>query len=179
MQDKDADIIHVSWCLPPKGWIKLNVDGAFTKNGVAGCGGILRGEKGEWLRGFSLKVGEISPIATEFRAIIEGLKVCWLHGFTNVVVESDASEVIMAINSKQVLHKCRHLHWELQELLTQEWDVKLAHVFREANKCADMMASVSLRQTQNRMDWIGPPISLMGQLDADRNGLTSPRRILD
>lgn len=87
LQDKDADIIHVSWCLPPKGWIKLNVDGAFTKNGVAGCGGILRGEKGEWLRGFSLKVGEQSPIATEFRAIIEGLKVCWLHGFTNQMPE--------------------------------------------------------------------------------------------
>ena len=66
-----------------------------------------------------------------------------------------------------------------QEILTQAWDVKIAHVFREPNKCADMMASVSLRQTKARMDWIGPPQAMMGQLDADKNGLTSPRRILD
>lgn len=158
--------------------MKLNVDGQFTRQGLAGCCGLLRGEDGQWLRGFSVKLNKTSPVALEFRAVIEGLKMCWLLGIKSVVVESDARTVIMAINTKQTIIKCRHLLRELQELLTHDWEIKFEHVYREANRCADTMASFSMKQAQERMDWIGPPQSVVNLLETDRNGQGCPRRIL-
>ncbi|KAL4346109.1 hypothetical protein AHAS_Ahas11G0345500 [Arachis hypogaea] len=45
---------RVGWKPPPKGWLKLNVDGALVGNaGKAGCGGLLRDENGKWVAGFT------------------------------------------------------------------------------------------------------------------------------
>ena len=38
---------------PPGGWVILNIAGAAKGNpGLAGMGGLLRGDKGEWRGGF-------------------------------------------------------------------------------------------------------------------------------
>ena len=52
---------------------KPNVDARFLDEGVVGCGGVLRGSEGEWLHGLSVKVQEVTVMAAEFKAIIEGL----------------------------------------------------------------------------------------------------------
>lgn len=35
-------IVQVDWKPPNDGWVSLNIDGA-CKNGVIGCGGLIRG----------------------------------------------------------------------------------------------------------------------------------------
>lgn len=59
----------------------------FTREEIAGCGGILRGERGEWQRDFSRKIKEQSATAAEYRAIIEGLKFCWTLGIKKLIVD--------------------------------------------------------------------------------------------
>ena len=42
------------WEKPPREWAKLNMDGAsFGNPGLAGCGGVLLDEHGNWITGFS------------------------------------------------------------------------------------------------------------------------------
>lgn len=44
---------RVRWVPPPPGWVKINSDGASRGNpSPSGCGGLIRDERGKWLRGF-------------------------------------------------------------------------------------------------------------------------------
>ncbi|KAI9080706.1 hypothetical protein K1719_037372 [Acacia pycnantha] len=51
-----------SWYPPPDGWLKMNLDGAVTSRGAAGCGGVLRDSRGLWVFGFSFYLGVCSPL---------------------------------------------------------------------------------------------------------------------
>jgi hypothetical protein len=47
----------------------LNIDGASKEHGRASCGGIVRGNNGEWLGDFAKFLGDYSPIVvnSEFK----------------------------------------------------------------------------------------------------------------
>jgi hypothetical protein len=50
--------VYIGWKCPPKGWIKLNCDGAYKKvQDVAGCSGLLWNSYGCWIRGYTQKIG--------------------------------------------------------------------------------------------------------------------------
>ncbi|GMJ08920.1 hypothetical protein like AT5G42905 [Hibiscus trionum] len=54
------------WQCPPRGWLKVNVDGArTTASGLAFCGGLGRDEDGQWRFGFSKKIGVCSAFEAE------------------------------------------------------------------------------------------------------------------
>lgn len=57
---------RIHWEKPEKGWAKLNSDGASSGNsGPAGCGGLIRNEKGEWKVGFAKKIGVTNNFIAE------------------------------------------------------------------------------------------------------------------
>ena len=63
--------IWVRWKVPEGGWYVLNTDGAAKGNpGRAGAGGVLRGERGEWILGFAENLGVCSSVKAEVRAIL-------------------------------------------------------------------------------------------------------------
>ena len=46
------------WEKPPFGLVKLNMDGSADGNpGLAGYGGLLRDDHGNWLAGFARRIG--------------------------------------------------------------------------------------------------------------------------
>ena len=50
--------IQVKWTKPPVGWLKLNMDGFAVGNpGIAGDGGLIRNENGDWIMGFARSLG--------------------------------------------------------------------------------------------------------------------------
>lgn len=98
-----GEIIMVSWLPPPRGMFKLNFDGRCISNTIAGCGGLLRNARGEWIRGFSRQLNEKCPVAAEYRSVMEGIKFCQELGLNSFIVESDARLVVEAINNKQII----------------------------------------------------------------------------
>ncbi|KAK8496952.1 hypothetical protein V6N12_002541 [Hibiscus sabdariffa] len=63
----------IVWKPPPVGFLKLNVDGAVSKNGLGcGVGGILRNNNGECLLSFSEQIGQGPPILAELQAMKMG-----------------------------------------------------------------------------------------------------------
>ena len=42
-------MVPMRWSVPSKGWIKINVDGAFKKNGDASLGVVIRDDAGKVL----------------------------------------------------------------------------------------------------------------------------------
>ncbi|MCI30342.1 ribonuclease H [Trifolium medium] len=53
----DQELVLVGSKPPPKGWVKLNMDGSCREDGMIGCGAIISGSLGEWIRGFLKKIG--------------------------------------------------------------------------------------------------------------------------
>ena len=54
------------WLNPPSNWFKLNSDGSARGNpGLAGGGGLIRNEEGEWVKRYARANGITTSVATE------------------------------------------------------------------------------------------------------------------
>jgi len=64
----------VRWEVPLEGWMVLNTEGAAKGNpGPAGAGGVLLGNAGEWIAGFSEYRRHCSSVKAELREVLRGL----------------------------------------------------------------------------------------------------------
>ena len=134
----------MKWIRPALGWVKLNTDGSFsTDNGLAGCGGFIRGSDGQWIMGFAKSIIVSSSIAVELWALREGLSLCMEMHLQAVEVELDASAAISLVSStcstngdlSGLLDDCR-------EMLLRMPQAKVSHCYREANCCANALARI-------------------------------------
>ena len=86
---------NIRWERPSSGWRKLNMDGSSLGNpGIAGGGGVIREEAGNWVVGFSRKIGVTSSFDAELWALRDGLTICVNKNFQSVEVELDAKAII-------------------------------------------------------------------------------------
>ncbi|KAL4282415.1 hypothetical protein GQ457_03G019760 [Hibiscus cannabinus] len=67
--DSNSSVVNVPWSPPHLGFLKFNVDGACSKDGQCGVGGVLRDDKGVTLMKFSHSVGTGSTLLAEILAI--------------------------------------------------------------------------------------------------------------
>ncbi|KAL3510972.1 hypothetical protein ACH5RR_030373 [Cinchona calisaya] len=82
-----------SWKPPPSNFIKLNTDGSALGNpGCAGTGGVFKNEDGDWLLGFSRKIGFTSNNTSEAWASTESLNLAVQSNFfNNLIIEIDSN----------------------------------------------------------------------------------------
>ena len=56
----------IRWERLPQGWVKLNTDGSANGTSeLAGCGGVIRNDEGQWIVGFSKCINITSSFAAE------------------------------------------------------------------------------------------------------------------
>lgn len=66
----------VPWQKPPKGWQKVNTNGAYhAATNLACCGGLIRDEDGVYLRSFSRKIGKYYVLQAELWGALDGLQL--------------------------------------------------------------------------------------------------------
>ena len=71
------------------------MDGSsFGNPGLAGGGGVIREEAGNWVVGYSRKIGVTSSFDAELWALRDGLTICVNKNFQSVEVELDAKAII-------------------------------------------------------------------------------------
>ncbi|MCI43162.1 hypothetical protein A2U01_0064399, partial [Trifolium medium] len=46
---RDVVVSLIRWIPPKASFVKLNTDGVYKKNQIAGFGGVIHGNQGEWL----------------------------------------------------------------------------------------------------------------------------------
>ncbi|EOY32563.1 Uncharacterized protein TCM_040555 [Theobroma cacao] len=74
--------VLIAWEKPWPSYVKLNVDGsAKGQPGEVTGGGIICDDKGNWIVGFTYKVGVLFSLTTELWALYQRLKLCWERGF--------------------------------------------------------------------------------------------------
>ena len=103
---------------------------------------MIRGERGEWIAGFSENLGHCSSMKAEIRAILRGLRLAEEANFRKVWVRTDSLVVVgMLTNHMQWHPEHQFLLQQCYNLMGKEsWEVKISHCYREANQVADILA---------------------------------------
>ena len=157
------------WKKPPKGFYKLNVDGACSVEKIMKGGGIIRNEKEEVCDIFRKDFGIGNAITAEAMAVREGVLLAKQMNISNLWIEGDNLTVLKAIEGQM------NYPWEIDIIIT---DIRMllamfdhyqiCQVPRKVNSVADFLFKTSHRllsevfndsefRTLVRQDALGKP----------------------
>lgn len=146
--NSSTTVTRVTWEPPQLGWVKVNVDGAVTRNRTrAGCGGVITDHKGNWIVGFTQMLTQCTVLEAKEWGVYKGLLLAWEHGFKRVIVESDSRCLVEALLSDEAANTCSLVSWQIRQLLLRNWVVQLEYIPREKNELADGMAKEGLSRS--------------------------------
>ena len=79
--------------------MKLNTDGSANgTSGLAGCGGVIRNDEGQWIVGFSKCIGITNSFAAELWGLREGFILCCNLNISFLEIELDAKAIVDILN---------------------------------------------------------------------------------
>ena len=162
---------------PSAGWMKLNTDRASNNVlGAAGEGGLIRDDKGNWVRGFSRKLGKVNSFMAEIWALRDGLLLCHQLKLDVVIIELDAKALVDALNNPMYANSViSPLFDDCRVLMARLPRFCIRHIYREANKCVNWLANISILQTLDFVMHSCPLVDLLSFVEVDCLGLYSSR----
>ena len=172
--------IPVRWTKSLGGWHKLNTDGASCGNpGKAGGGGVIRDCHGDWVKGFSRSIGHTTSVVAEWWALSDGQNLAIQLGISQLEIELDAKMIVEMLKSTNCPNRSfTTLPCNYRCLMARFRQVLVGHVFREANKCANLLAKKGCSLMENFVVFDTSPFDELNVLlEADRNGLYYYRHI--
>jgi ribonuclease HI len=171
--------VNISWLPPPNGWLALNTDGAMkASERKAGCGGVLRSDTGVWIEGFSKALGDTTAYMAELWGIYEGLCLARRREVTKLEIRTDSQVIAHSLQNQtdgSVMGSV--LIRKIRDLLNGPWEVKIIHIYREANRCADMLANMGSEGTSGIEFFVNPPVRVRQIVRDDVRGVAVPRLI--
>lgn len=171
---------RIRWEKPEQGWAKLNSDGASSGNpGPAGCGSLIRNEKGEWIVGFARKIGVTNNFIAELWGLRDGLIQCPTLSLSAVEIEINAKAIVKLLaNPSYYNHVVSPLVDDCRSLLSHIPQTRIKHCYQEANRCTDVLARLGITQVEDFRLFSSPPMDAIHALSSNANGLYLTRLCL-
>ncbi|CAN1320736.1 Putative ribonuclease H protein At1g65750 [Linum perenne] len=149
---------QVAWQAGPTSWITVNSDGSVVGGrSKAAAGGILRDEAGRGIEAFAINLGNCSITRAEIRGALHGIRLAWLRGFRKVEVQIDSQAVVA--------------------ILLKDWELKVKHIYREANQAADYLANKGHRLARGYHSVPLLDCNLVYYIRHDCMGISVPRLV--
>lgn len=140
---------------PRIGWICLDIDGAVNSIGAVTCGGIIRDDKGNQIKEFFKYLGYQPSTTAELLGILEGLQFCWNARFNKINIYSNSAEALSLIQHNFFEnHSLSGIINKGRKLIMNNWIITSEHTFREANRCADMLAHQASQENLDRIIYV-------------------------
>ncbi|KAB2628729.1 protein phosphatase 2C 51 [Pyrus ussuriensis x Pyrus communis] len=139
--------LNSRWSLPPTGWVKVNVDGAFcAASQLGGIGVVFHDEVSSYAGGFIHRVSNVNnPYMVELMAAREGLYRAVQRNMQCIFLESDALQVIQGVGSlKRGSSSLDLLVDDVRESLRGIGSSKICHIRSSANGAAHRLAKLAL-----------------------------------
>jgi ribonuclease HI len=134
------------WTKPPVDTLKLNCDASFfSESGSGSWGALIRDSDGDpVLSGRGRMDHVLSPFHAELIACLQGIQMALNLGVSRLQVESDAQEVVKAINSDAYdMSVVGHLVEEIKSLASSNLiSFEFVHVGRDCNRAAHELAAL-------------------------------------
>ncbi|KAL4362376.1 hypothetical protein GQ457_04G024310 [Hibiscus cannabinus] len=157
------------WLPPPRGWVKVNADGAVGDSPVMeASGGVICDEASEWLLGFAHNIRSCSILCSKLWAAFDSLSLAWRRGFRKVILELDNMQAVLILNGESSAPGDNLLVVRIKELLVKQWDVRVRHIVREANKVDDGLAWLVRGEPIGEWFYDIPPLEVSGWVVNDR-----------
>ncbi|CAN1729404.1 Putative ribonuclease H protein At1g65750 [Linum perenne] len=163
-----------------QGWTVVNSDGSVRGDrGQAAAGGILRDCQGQCIQAFSINLGVCSITRAEIRGALEGIRRAWADGFRKVEVRMDSQAAIAILtDSKQSIEHQHALEvLEFRNWVDKDWELRLKHVYREANQAADFLANLGHSLTRGCHSIPISNCNLAYYVRYDCLGISEPRMV--
>ena len=156
-------IRQVRWEKPNLGQVKLNTDrSSDASSSIAGGGGLIRDEQGNWVIGFTRKIGKANSFLAEIWALRDGLILCNQLDLNAVMVELDAKALVDALNNPFYVNSIiSSLFDDCRQLVAQIPHLSIKHIYCEANRCADRLANLGSCQSLDFISYSFPPVDLV------------------
>ncbi|CAN1275616.1 Putative ribonuclease H protein At1g65750 [Linum perenne] len=104
------------------------------------------------------------------------MRMAWDLGVDKLHIQTDSSTAVSTLLSTvDQTHQHFLLLLEYQDLLSRPWQVRITHVFREANQAADYMANRGHSFDFGTFFFDSPDPSLCNWLRYDQFGVALPR----
>ncbi|CAN1122460.1 Putative ribonuclease H protein At1g65750 [Linum perenne] len=170
----------IQWSPAPEGFITINTDGSVIQPSKhAAGGGILRDWQGRKITAFAVNLETCSIMRAELKAADIGLKIAWEMGFRRVHLQLDSKAVVNTICG-DIDEDSRHSQTirSIHRWINRDWEIHVSHVFREANKVADLLAHFG-----HNLDFCFSgnclyPSHIDREIWNDFNGASSPRMVI-
>ncbi|KAL4359391.1 hypothetical protein AHAS_Ahas08G0072700 [Arachis hypogaea] len=145
---------------------------------MASCGGLIRDCQGRMIAGFMMNLKKCSITLAELWGLYAGIKLARELGIGKLLVETDS---LCTANFVQNMAPSRiagtPLLRAIKLLLAHPWDVRVSHVYRERNFCADLLAKKAHLCQIGFMCFSSPPTFLSAALMIDASGVKFARVI--
>jgi len=105
-----------------------------------GGGGIFRNFRGEFLGAFINHLGSQHAVYAELHSICHAIIIASLKGWTRLWIECDSTTAISIFQNKSNIPWTLHHLWLRCMERMETMDIRISHVFREGNSCADALA---------------------------------------
>ncbi|XP_004292412.1 PREDICTED: putative ribonuclease H protein At1g65750-like [Fragaria vesca subsp. vesca] len=131
------------WSCPPRGRLKVNIDGSFEQElGSGGVGVVVRNYEGECVATFARPFQyALSAFHMEAEALRAGMLICIQQGWEDVEVESDCVNLVHALhNTDDDLSIAGRVIEDCQRYVSAFNFFHLQHIYREANSVANRLA---------------------------------------
>jgi ribonuclease HI len=135
--------------------LHIHIDGASRGNpGEAGFGVHVARADGTEVAGLYGYLGRATNNVAEYQALLHALRYALARGARAIRVFSDSELVVRQIEGR---YRVKHpdmlpLHREASGLLGRFSEVSLAHVRREQNKEADLLANRALDEKASKLE---------------------------
>jgi hypothetical protein len=152
------------WLLPPRGHVKLNVDGAYSADGRTGIGMVLRDYHGMVIFAACRQLLNCrDALEAELLAIEEGVKLTLLWTPMHFTVESDCLEGIKWIQQNTPNISVHAFRINAIRDLLRERDTKLVKISRDANNASHELAKLGRIQGKTEMS-LGAPLPEIAEI---------------
>ena len=157
--------------------MKLNTDASSNATlGSAAGGGLIRDDRGNWVVGFTRKLGKINSFTAETWVLCDGLLVCYQLKLPVVIVELDAKALVDALSNPSYSNSViSPLFDDCKLLASQIPHIRFRHIYRKANKSADRLAFFGLSQLPDFVFHSTPPMDLVSFVTDDCLGVACNR----
>lgn len=137
----------VRWKTPSVGWLKINMDGAFSASERAGgIGIIIRDDLGTCVGGRYERIGDVSSLEqVEAFAGRCAIRLAQVSGLSPVVFETDSMILTLAVRQQShTLSDLGPIYADIVDGLSTLPGSLFHHVSRQANKVAHCLARYAL-----------------------------------
>ena len=96
---------------------------------MAGGGGVIRGQEGEWIAGFARPLGQTNSCMVELWALRDGLLLAKELGINNLIVELDALSVVLLMKNSACNLLMESLLTDCRNLLKEFLNTQVVHAY--------------------------------------------------